>query len=60
VFGALKTDMKRGVRSTYGRFVFKSDGFHQRLKLLDIREATGHLGDLEFTTSMDGEWRSLG
>jgi hypothetical protein len=52
--------MQRGVRSTYGRFVFKSEGFYKRLKLLDIREATGHLGNLEFTTSIDGEWKSLG
>ena len=52
---ALKTDVKRGVRSTYGRFVCKSKGFHERLKILDIREATGHLSNLEFTTSIDGK-----
>lgn len=60
MFGALKIDMQRGVRGTYGIFVFESEGFHKRLKLLDIRKATGHLGNLEFTTSIDGEWKSLG
>jgi len=53
VLGALKNDIGRSVKSTYDGFVFKSEGLHERRKLLDVCEATGHLGDLEFTTGTD-------
>jgi hypothetical protein len=59
VIGLLETNKKGGVRSTYGGFVFKSEGFHKRLELLDIREATGHLSNFEFTTNIDSKWGSL-
>jgi hypothetical protein len=45
--------MRQRVRNTYGGLVFKSEGFNKRLKLLDIREATGHLGNFEITTGSD-------
>jgi len=37
-----------------GRFVFKSERFHERLKLLDVCKATGHLGNPEFATGSRG------
>ena len=53
MFGAFETDMGQGVTSTYGELVSKSQGFYKRLKILNICEATGHLGNLEFTTGTD-------
>jgi hypothetical protein len=48
-------DLRRGAKSTYGGFVSKSERFNKQLKLLDIREATGHLSDLQFATGPEGK-----
>jgi hypothetical protein len=49
-----KISLRRGAKSTYGRFVFKSERSHERLKLLDVCKATGHLGNPEFATGSRG------